>query len=119
MDPLEMGAGGSDLDGGRDAETGNLSHWWRWSWLRRQGCKVWNPGGEPFGFIGAMNVRKPTAHLDLLASHDQPQRPTVGRAHAISVRSLEKLTGCFASLDGPRLITSKRNTDLKAPQWPG
>ena len=77
-------------------------------------------GGEPFGFIGAMDVRKPTARLDLHAYHDLPQCLIMGCVHAISVRSLRKLTGHFASPDGPRLITSKKNTDLKAslrPAW--
>ena len=98
--------------------SGNLSDWrWR-SWLRRQGCKVWNPGGEPFGFIGATDARKPTAHLDLYACHDLQQCPTTGHAHAISVCSLEKLVGRFASLDEPRLVTSTRNMDLKTPLRP-
>jgi len=71
------------------------------AWLQRQGCNVWNPGGIPFGFIGAMGARKPTVRLDLRAYHDLPPRLTVGRAHATYVRSLEKLVGHFAFLNGP------------------
>ena len=77
-----------------------------------QGMEYW--GGEPFGFIGATDARKPTACLDLHACHDLPQYPATGHAHTISVRSLGKLAGRFASPDGPRLVTS-RNTDLKTP----
>ena len=64
-------------------------------------CKVWNPGGEPFCFIGVMDARKPTAHLDLRACHDLPQHPTTGRVHAISIHSLRKHAGHFASLGRP------------------
>ena len=101
MDPLEVGADGCELNDGGDAEAGNLSSWRRRSQIRRQGCKVWNLGGEPFGFIGAMDASKRTAHLDLHACHDQPQRLAVGSVHQISVRSLGKLTGHFTSPDGP------------------
>ena len=94
---------------------GTLGDWWRRSWLWRQGCKVWIPEGEPFGFIGATGARKPTARLDLRACHDLPQRPATGHAHAIFVRCLRKLAEHFASLDGPRCVLSKRNMDLKAP----
>ena len=78
---------------------GTLGDWWRRTSLRRHGCKVWNPRGEPFGFIGVTGARKPTTHLDLCACQDLPQCPTAGRVHAISIRSLRKLTGRFASLD--------------------
>ena len=107
MDPLEVGMDGCELDGDGDAEAGNLSDWQRRSWLWRQGCKVWNLRGEPFGFIGAMGARKLTTRLDLHACHDLPQCLTVGRAHSISIHSLKKLDGRFASLDRPRLVTSK------------
>ena len=70
--------------------------------------------GEPFGFIGATDAGKPTTCLDLCACHDLPQCLATGHAHAISIRSLGKLTGCFASPNGPRLIAGRRNTDLKA-----
>ena len=63
-------------------------------------------------------MRKPTARLVLRACHDLPQCLVAGHAHAISVRSLEKLVGHFASPDGPRLITSTRNMDLKTPLRP-
>ena len=59
--------------------------------------------GEPFGFIGVTDASKPTARLDLCTYHDLPQCPTTGHAHAISIRSLRKLIGHFASLDGSRL----------------
>ena len=86
--------------------------------MQRQGGNIRNPGGKPFGFIGATDVRKPTTCLDLRTYHDLPQCPTTERAHAISMRALEKLAGRVASLDGPRLVMSKKNTDLKAPLWP-
>ena len=93
------------LDAGSTAagmpRRGTLGDWWRWLWLRRQGCMVWNPGGEPFGFIGVTDARKPTTHLDLHACHDLLQRLAMGHAHTILVRSLKKLAGCFASPDGP------------------
>ena len=63
-------------------------------------------------------MRKPTVRLDFHACHDLPQRHAIGYAHAISIRSLGKLVGCFASPDGSRLVTSARNTDLKTPLWP-
>ena len=50
--------------------------------MQRQGGKVQNPGGKPYDFMGAMDVRKPTVHLDLRAHHDLPQRHTTGYAHA-------------------------------------
>ena len=59
------------------------------------------PGGEPFIFIGVTGARKQTTHLDLCAYHDLPPCLAAGRAHAISVHSLKKLTRHFASLDGP------------------
>ena len=62
-----------------------------------------------------MGTRIPTARLDLHAYHDLPQRHAAGYAHAISIRSLRKLAGCFASPDRSRLVTSARNTDLKTP----
>ena len=65
-----------------------------------------------------MGVRKPTARLDLHAYHDLPQCHATGYAYAISICSLRKLAKRFASLDGPRLIMSKRNTDLKVPLRP-
>ena len=88
------------LDAGSTAvgmwRQGTLGDWWQRSWLQRQGCKVWNPRGKPFGFIGATGARKPTAHLDLRACHDLPPRLAAGRAHATYIRSLEELAGCFA-----------------------
>jgi hypothetical protein len=33
--------------------------------MRRQGGKVRNPGGKPFGFIGAMDARKPVAWISM------------------------------------------------------
>ena len=81
--------------------------------MRRQGGKVRNPGGEPFGFIGATGVRKPTICLDLRACHDLPQCHAAGYAHTIPILSFERLTGHFASMGGLGLIMSKRNTDKK------
>ena len=74
--------------------------------------------GKPFGFIGAMDVRKPTIRLDLRARHDLPQRHAAGYAHAIPILSFGKLAGGFASPGGPGLVTSKRNTGQKTPLWP-
>ena len=71
------------------------------------------PEGEPFGFIGAMNARKPTVRLDLHISHDLPQHHAVGYAHTMPILSFGKLVGCFASLGGMGLVTSKRNMDQK------
>ena len=56
--------------------------------MQRQGGNVRNPGGEPFGFIGAMDARKATIHLDLHACHDPPPRHVAGYAPAISILSL-------------------------------
>ena len=109
---------GCELDDNGDVEAGNLGDWWRLSWLWRQGCKVWNPGGKPFGLIGAMGVRKPTAHLDLRAYHDLSSHLVAGRAHATYGRPLEKCTGRFAFLDGPRPATGKRNMEPKMLLWP-
>jgi len=92
---------GCELDGDGDAEAGNLSDWQRRSWLWRQGCKVWNPRGEPFGFIGATGARKPTTRQDLRAYHDLSSRVITGRMHTTYDRPLEKCTERFSSPNGP------------------
>ena len=71
------------------------------------------PWGEPFGFIGATDVRKPTVRLDLRTYHDLPECPATRSTHAISIRSLEKLAGCFTFPNGSQLITSKKDMDQK------
>ena len=47
------GADGCGLDSDRDVEAGNLSDWWRRSWLRRQGCKdlLSPPDGYVVSFV--------------------------------------------------------------------
>ena len=55
--------------------------------MQRQEGKVWNPGGEPLGFIGAMDARRATAHLGLQACHDMPPHHIVGYAPAIPILS--------------------------------
>jgi len=52
--------------------------------VRRQ---VWNPRGEPLGFIGAMDARRPTVLLDLLGYHDTPPCHITGYALAIPILS--------------------------------
>ena len=76
--------------------------------MQRQGGKVQNLGGEPFVFIGATNARKATVHLDLRAYHDPPPHHVVGYAPAISILSLRRRAGRFASSGRLKLFTSKR-----------
>jgi len=76
--------------------------------MRRQGGNARNTRGEPFGFIGAMDARKATVHLDLRACHDSLPHHHVGYAPPIPILSLQNYTGCFASPDRPGLFTSKR-----------
>ena len=108
----KMGVRGFELNGGKDANAGGgLGDWRRRLQMRRQGGKVQNPRGKPFGFIGATDARKPTVRLDLRACHDLPQRHAMGYAHAIPILSCGKITGHFTSLGGPGLVKSKRNID--------
>ena len=76
--------------------------------MQRKGGKVRNPRGEPFGFIGAMDVRKAIIYLDLHACHDSPPCQVTGYAPAISILSLRRRARHFASLDRPGLFTSKK-----------
>ena len=81
--------------------------------MQRQGGKVRNLGGEPFGLIAAPDVRKATIRLDLRACHDPSQHHVAGFAHAIPILSFEKPAGRFASVGGLGLVTSKKNTGQK------
>ena len=76
--------------------------------MQRQGGKVQNPGGEPFGFIGATDASKATVRLDLRAYHDSPPRYHAGYAPAIPILSLQRSTRRFASPGRPGLFTSKK-----------
>ena len=86
--------------------------------MQRQGGKVQNPGGEPFGFIGVIDARKATIHLDLHACHDPPPRHVMGYALTISILSLRRHAGRFASPGRPGLFTSKKDMGQKAFLWP-
>ena len=81
-------------------DAGSLGDWPRRLQCDGKEAKYETLGGKPFGFIGAMDARKPTVRLDLCAYHDPPQRPATGSAHAIFIRSLGKLVGHFAFPDG-------------------
>ena len=88
--------------------------------MQRQGGKVRNLGGEPFGFIGATDARKATIRLDLHAYHDSPPCHHAGYAPAIPILSLQRRAGHFDFLGGPGLFTSRRDTGQKAflqPAW--
>ena len=88
--------------------------------MQRQGGKVQNPGGVPFGFIGAMDATKATVRLDLRACHNLPLCHVAGYAPTIPIPYLRRRAGRFASSSGPGLFTSKRDTGQKAflrPAW--
>ena len=55
--------------------------------MQRQGGKVQNPGGEPFGFIGAIYARKATVHLDLRTCHDPPPRHVAPNPYPFPLKS--------------------------------
>ena len=86
--------------------------------MQRQGGKVRNPRGEPFGFIGVTDARKATDGLDLCAYHDPSQRHVTRFAHAIPILSFEKPAGHFTSSGGPGLVTSIRKTNKKCLYGP-
>ena len=60
-----------------------------------KGARYETQGANPFGFIGATGVRKPTARLDLRACHDLPQRHTMGYVHTIPILSPWKTRRTF------------------------
>ena len=86
--------------------------------MQRKEGNVRNPRGEPFGFIGATDMRKATIRLDLHACHDPSPRHVTGYAPAIPILSLRRRVGCFVSPSGPGLFTIKRDTGQKAFLWP-
>ena len=88
--------------------------------MQRQRGKVRNPGGKPFGFIGAADARKATIRLDLYAYHDSPPRHHTGYAPPIPILSHQSHAECFTFLGRPGLLTSKRIQVKKAflrPTW--
>ena len=60
-----------------------------------------------------MGARKPTARLDLHAYYDLSARLIAGRAHKTYGRPLEKHVRHFASSNGPRPVTGKRDTEAE------
>ena len=78
--------------------------------MQRQGGKVQNLKGEPFGFIGAMDARKGTVRLDLHACHDQPPCHVVGYAPAIPILSYQSHAGRFAFLGRLGLFSRRGDT---------
>ena len=82
--------------------------------MQRRGDKVQNPGGEPLGFIGAMDARRATVRLDLRACHDTPPRHVAGYALAIPILSHQSRAGCFAFPGRPRLFSRRGDTGQKA-----
>ena len=88
--------------------------------MQRQGGNVRNPRGEPFGFIGAMDVRRATVRLDLHTCHDLPPRHHAGYVPPIPILSHQSHAECFTFLGRPGLLTSKRIQVKKAflrPAW--
>ena len=75
--------------------------------MRRRGGKVLNPGGEPLGFIGVMDMRRATAHLGLRAYHETPPHHIAGYAPTIPILSHQNRAGRFAFPSGSDSFPTK------------
>ena len=88
--------------------------------MQRRRGKVRNPGGEPFGFIGATDVRRATTCLGLRAYHDTPPRHVAGYAPAVPILSHQNHAERFAFPSRPGLFSHRGDTGQKAflrPAW--
>ena len=86
--------------------------------MQRRGGEVRNPGGEPLGFIGAMDARRATILLDLSAYHDTPPRHVMGYAPTVPILSHQNCAGQFAFPGRLGLFSRRGDTGQEPFLWP-